>query len=391
MSRQTARRASRGFSLIELMIVVVVGLVITLAVTILLTRSEATRLSSTALNDAGQSGAYATFILDRAVRSAGSGFAGANRAFGCQLLASRDGNKILPRGALTLPEPFASVSDIPVHLAPVVIHKDAMDFGGGRRSDVIAVMTGSSGKAEAGYFIMATEVGQVMTITTLGFRPNDLVLLAHAPSTVGLPPQPCMITQVAATFNNGPNDTNAAIPLTLGGTYYSAAIDGNDITAFNINSAAYALGNAGNAASSSRPQFLLYGVDAQGVLYSHDILNSTGIVQSLPIADGVYVLRAVYGIDINGDNKVDQWIDPKAGSGYESTTLMSDLGIPLLQNIISVRIGAVMRSSLRERSEVGPSSLTLFQDLGLPEVIPIDDRHFRYRAFEVSVPVRNMM
>ncbi len=45
MTRHTASRVARGFSLVEMMIVVAVGLVITLAVTILLTRSEATRMA----------------------------------------------------------------------------------------------------------------------------------------------------------------------------------------------------------------------------------------------------------------------------------------------------------------------------------------------------------
>ena len=66
-------QAARGFSLIELMVSMAIALVVTLAVFGVLVASEDRKRTSTALNDANQTGAYAAHLIDRSIRSAGSG------------------------------------------------------------------------------------------------------------------------------------------------------------------------------------------------------------------------------------------------------------------------------------------------------------------------------
>ena len=74
----------RGFTLIELLVAVTIGMALTLAITLMLTRHEAARRSLTNVNDSTMSGVYASYVLDRSVRSAGSGFAQAWRTgVGC--------------------------------------------------------------------------------------------------------------------------------------------------------------------------------------------------------------------------------------------------------------------------------------------------------------------
>jgi type IV pilus assembly protein PilW len=103
-----SRDRQRGLTLIELMVSVVIGLIVTLAVTSAVTFGEATKRSTTSTNDMGQSGSYAAYLLDRAVRSAGSGFAQSwelGGVFGCKLTAARGATAILPR-ATAFPVPF---------------------------------------------------------------------------------------------------------------------------------------------------------------------------------------------------------------------------------------------------------------------------------------------
>ena len=84
--------AQQGFSLIELMVSVAIGLIVTLAITGVLVASEQRKRTSTSVNDVNQTGAYISYVLDKAIRSAGSGFSEKSAAvFGCALKASRNG------------------------------------------------------------------------------------------------------------------------------------------------------------------------------------------------------------------------------------------------------------------------------------------------------------
>ena len=96
------RPGMSGFSLIELMVAMVIGLVVTLAISSVLIRSEGSKRSSTSVNDLNQTGAYAAFVLDRAVRSAGSGFSQRwGEVYGCQLDVSQGAGptRVLPMPA----------------------------------------------------------------------------------------------------------------------------------------------------------------------------------------------------------------------------------------------------------------------------------------------------
>ena len=143
MNRIQAR--GRGFTLIELMVAVAIGLTLTLAITTMLIRSEANRRSLTSTNDASNNGAYLSYVLDRTLRSAGTGFAQSWReAYGCPLQARRNGlGVILPRAA-AYPAPFAAVNTT-LRMAPLVVQAGA----GAGGSDLLIVQTGSSGLGEA--------------------------------------------------------------------------------------------------------------------------------------------------------------------------------------------------------------------------------------------------
>ena len=67
------RCAQRGVTLIELLVSMVIALVLTLAVTSIVIVGESHKRTTTSTNDTSQSGAYALVVLDRALRSAGSG------------------------------------------------------------------------------------------------------------------------------------------------------------------------------------------------------------------------------------------------------------------------------------------------------------------------------
>ncbi|MCU0775228.1 MAG: prepilin-type N-terminal cleavage/methylation domain-containing protein, partial [Ideonella sp.] len=98
--RSPDRPRSRGLTLIELLVALAIGLILTLAIVAVLNRGEGLRRTTTTLNDVNQSANTIAYLMDRTLRSAGSGYAQRWReTFGCQIFASRDGTQILPRAA----------------------------------------------------------------------------------------------------------------------------------------------------------------------------------------------------------------------------------------------------------------------------------------------------
>jgi type IV pilus assembly protein PilW len=372
----------RGMTLIELLVAMAIGLVLTLAVTSIVIVGESHKRTTSSLNDMGQSGAYAAYLLDRAVRGAGSGFVQSTQptdrgVFGCKLNVA----SMLPR-ASAFPAPFAGFlpgAQNTLRVAPVLIAKSQSDGG----SDVLMVMGGYA--AGGGVSRPVTNPGSATTLSldnTVAFSVNDLALVSQA----GV--NDCLLEQVSGI---------ASKVLTLGGTYYTAG-PSTLISTLAASTSTYvtALGNtaAGNL------QMQLFGVGANSTLFSYDLLQGSGDT-SQAVADGVLQLRALYGLDTNGDGVIDAWAAPSAtgpdANGYDIATVMTTP--TTMRQIIAVRIALVMRSTNYEAKAVSPASLTLFAgaknaaNASLAQTVSLsaDDQHYRYRVIDSTIPLRNML
>jgi len=367
--------AQQGFSLIELMVSVAIGLIVTLAITGVLVASEQRKRTSTSVNDVNQTGAYISYVLDKAIRSAGSGFSEKSAAvFGCALKASRSGTPILPAA---LPAPFTSFNAT-VRMAPVVIGKGKSLNG---RDDVLMVMAGSGGFAESAVKVTPglADGSSLNLPNTLTFQNKDLLLLAGNSGD-------CLVTEVNATPAAGTQQ------LALGGTYFGAGV-----AAFDAGSLVIPIGNE----ASRPPQFRLFGVGANNTLFSHDLLQIAGAAP-LPLAEGVVQMHARYGVDSNRDGLLDTWVDAVGDFSPESLLNGSEAARNNLRSIVAVRVGLVLRTALPElrgnlpKGEVvAPETLVLFQDLSdaLRQTFTTgaDGAKFRHRTAEITIPVRNAL
>ena len=396
-------RAASGFSLIELLVSMVIALVVTLAITSVLVRSEGSKRSTTSVNDVSQTGAYVAYVMDRTIRSAGSGYSqNWLDAFGCVIDASSGGATILPLPA-ALDPPFALVP-LKVRLAPIVIGKGMADTGGQVRGDVLTVMAGMAGASAQPQAVSPPFAASTIRMTNaLGYQPNDLVLVADQDMSTFLA-RGCKLEQVASAAASVGADQ-----LALGGAQYSrdaGTVVGLAQLVASTSPIAIQMGNvpavAGNP--SNPPQMLLYGVGDNNTLNSFDLLR-VGLPANTrtptPIADGVVEMRALYGVDTtvpSPDGSVDAWIDPaNAGAGFTRALLTNgSIASQLnLRRISAVRIGLILRTSLQERDPVNPpgTTLTLFGDLPVAlqqtRVLAGDELFFRYRTVEFTVPLRN--
>jgi type IV pilus assembly protein PilW len=385
-----ASRRSIGFSLIELLVSMAIGLVVTLAITSVLVRSEGTKRSTTSVNDLSQTGAYSAYLLDRAIRNAGSGFSQTwSTMYGCLLNASSGGTQVLP-ASLSASPTFANVTSttMPTRLSPVIIGKDLADSGTQVRGDVLMVMGGTAGAAEMPLAVTPGSVtsSQLLVSNTLGYQANNIILLADTSVTGG-----CLLEQVGPTVGGTPQ----VVPLS--GTYYTGSGASVNLTDFGAGTIMAQLG----VDVTNPPQLQLFGVGANNALFSYDLLQVGGDEQ--PIADGVVEMRAVYGLDTTSppDGVLDSWVDPVSGSGYEASALLdgSLASQAKLRQIVAIRLGFILRTSLPERpqdyQQPAGTTLTLFSDLPTAvqqtRTLSTSDLNYRFRTVEATIPLPNVL
>ena len=390
----TSRMPQRGLTLIELLVAMAIGLIVTLAVTSVVTVGEAHKRTTTSTNDMSQSGAFAAYALDRVLRSAGSGFvqSGNLGVYGCKLSVARDiggtATTILPR-TTAFPAPFASFLGGAgatlagnLRVAPLLIAEGQSATG----SDVLVVMGGNGAAGDVPRQIRSgvTGTNNLRLNNTIGLANGDLGLVAQDGT------QDCLIEQVnvtdATTFGAAGNEV-----LPLGGRYLTSSGATTSLATLAASGTAYYI-PVGNTLASS-VQFQLIGVGSNQTLFAYDLLRSAGSGSDADalqaIADGVVELRALYGIDTNGDGIVNDWVAP-SGTSYAIANLMTTPAT--VRQIVAVRVALVMRSSELNKDNVSPASLTLFSDLAtaLRRSVSLDQR-YRYRVIDTTIPLRNML
>lgn len=393
-SRRLAPHApQRGLTLIELMISLAIGLVMTIALFGVILASESRKRVGTGLNDLEQAGNIAMYQLDQWVRSAGSGFGTiATYGYGCALRAKAAGGQTLPLTS-ALPAPFASVNPDGsgnFALAPLLILPGSSSGSATAQeaSDTLVVMGGAAGLGGAQITMTQAPAATALTLNnTVAFNttdPGDLLLVAdqNGGSTTTL--TPCMLTQVAAG--------SSATSLALGGSFHGATIGGRSLVDYTADAVGLPLG----VPVDNPPQFLLIGVGANDTLFTYDLLNTGGSSAALQArSQGIYEMHALYGVDDDGNGTLDNWRSAANGAYAPANLLPGAVGAnPLLRRIVAVRVSMVTRLPLPEKTAVSPASLTLFSDLAaqglsLTRSLSADQRRYRYRVVEATLVLRN--
>jgi type IV pilus assembly protein PilW len=432
----SAARAERGFGLIETMIVVVIVLFMSIVIFTVMSTSEKQKRTTNSVSDADQEGNYAALVLEKAIRSAGSGFRqGMATAYGCPLNVAINGVQWLPmaNGVGDLPAVFQQLNtDVKgsYEVAPVLIDYHGSLVQAPRTSDALIVMSGTAGFGEYPVTFVAppttTQTTGNLTLTsTAGFNANDMLLILQ-PTAGGLM-SACALSEVAGTgtwpvdAKGLPQNGGVTPLLPLAGDYYTQGSPGISFQLSSLSTTSQVM-DLGNELTDGHPNFQLYAVasSANGntdindtintTLWSYDLLQvkaTAASTQATSVADGVYEMYAVYGVSANptctapAGCPITSWESPNSPN-WNITTLMSKTAAAnaALYQIKAIRLALVMRAALPEQQTsagtpaVPPQTISIFNNLEPAggSAAPITQTltgNYRYRTIEITIPVRN--
>lgn len=387
----------RGMTLVELLVAIVIAMVVVLAATNLVIVGEAHKRSTTSSNDSSQSGSYAAYVLDRAIRSAGSGFALSwdQGMFGCRLSAARviggAPTTILPRDS-ALPAPFAgflggAAGMADLRVAPILIG----DAQGPNDSDVLMVMTGNSAAGDMPRPIRSGVVAtnNLRLDNTVGMRAGDIGLITQPGTT------DCLLEQVGTTDASFAAAGNDVLP--LGGDYLNASTGLGTMAA--SGSAFFSV--LGNRNVANSVQFQVLGVDDNRTLFAYDLLRSAGNgsddAARQALADGVLEVQAMYGINTNVAQPVSSANPPSWVAPTGTWAIANVMANPaLIRQIVAIRVAIVMRDSFYEKEPVSTGRPVLFagtagEIAATSYAATTDAAHFRIRVIDTTIPLRNML
>ncbi len=345
--RRTPRIQS-GFSLVEIMVAVVIGMLAMIVMMQMFSVSEGYKRSTTGGADAQTIGAIALFGMQRDMRQSGYGIGNLN-LMGCSLL--------LPTG-LTL-----------TNLAPVIINPATTILPAGDiNSDTMLIVYGNGNGSSEGDLLVATPgtVNVYPVQTPTSFTVGDRLIAEVQPR-----PAVCSLRLDPVVSIAGANVT-----VTTG----VAGLVGSSIL--------YNLGAA--------PRIVGYAI-RQGNLTMCDYLDTTkdctnaGSTNWVPVANNVVSLRAQYGRDTTAA-PMDGIVDL-----YDQTTPTTACG---WSRISTLRFALITRSSQTEKTAVTTAAPTWSASTaGNPTgstaaAIDLSGnatwQNFRYRVFQSIVPIRNI-
>lgn len=377
---QILHRQAGGFTLVEIMVGLVIGMLGTLVIMQMFALFEGQKRTSTTGSDAQTNGAFATFTVERDVRLAGFGM-GLVEALGCEIHraynSSGGGEPSVETFRMTPVDIADGASGAPDTIRILYSAKTSLPLP--------LTITRPHPATAANFFVN----------TALGIAVGDLMIV-YDPSD---PSKWCTLIEVS----NIPT-TNCH---TQGGGQGCLQIHHNATPAFPWNwpggqnifpSGGYQTGsrifNMGTFTDHTYA-VVMNAATQEGSLRLTDFNSSTGVNDIRDLAPGIINMQVQYGKDTNNDRAVDSWdsVDPATAAGW--------------QQVRAVRLAVVARSNLMEKDAVsdivnaqggavawsgsGDANAVLRVDRHPDGTANPDWDHYRYKVFETVIPLRNII
>ncbi len=389
----------RGFSLVELMVGVAIGLIAMLVVFQVLSVWDASRRTTNAGSSAQVAGTVALYNLEHDIRIAGWGF------------GSNPGKAVGSGGCLDVNVyNSANPSLTTFNLVPVQITHTVGS------PDAITILYGGSALlSDMQAFVNSSAIGK-KTLSNTGFQAEDLVVVADPGGT-------CDLVQVTGWLNavsNPPNQDDsttfyhdpASGPNSVTGHAYTYNRPGGTIGAYNSGNL-FNLGSTSDSTGKYLPVYKKWYVKAGGTLAWMDLWGGSAAAD---VTEGIVDMKVQYGIDgVDGtapDNNI------SATEWTASSPVVSDPSNHDWSKVLAVRIALIARSQKYEKPDptagcnatttlptwsgatvpaTSPTSVTaapfVMTDVnGAAPALsngPNDWRCYRYRVYEKVIPIRN--
>ena len=351
------QKLNSGFSLVEIMVGLVIGLIGVLVIFQVFTVFEAQKRTTSSGSEAQQSGMMALYGLDRDVRLAGYGISNA-AALGCTT------NAWISGAQQTLPP-----------LAPVSIATNA----NGTNSLSIIYGNSSSGGAPVSFAFPAADSSANLQIKNQnGFVINDFIIAYES----GLACSLLQITGITPAAAPGlPTDLLHA----SGGSPHNPPAGSNIFPAggYSNNAQLFNLGSL---------NVITYGIDTvNNRLTQTDVLTNT----VAELADNIVNLRVQYGWDVNNNGTVEQ------GEYIDAAAFPAPAAAAQWAQVLSIRVALLARSNLRERINA-QAAYTCNTTTAVPgpawaAFVMRNDADgtlwncYRYSSYETVIPLRNII
>jgi type IV pilus assembly protein PilW len=364
-----------GFSLIEIMVGVVIGMIAVLVIYQVFAAAEGIKRNTTSAGDAQQNGLLASFMLGVELANASNGVAMAwQKLQSCPTTAGPSA-------------PATTLRPIPILIT---------DGGGPANPDKFVVNYSISNLAIApAPFKAFSGSNTPYTVhAPIGFRVGDIVVAISGGSPGAGTCAVSKVTDVSAPTAAVPTPDDPSGDLNAGQVTISHT---NAPFAFTNDAFLLNMGCGGPPnCPVSNAQRVRYDVDPNGVLRSTSLWDATGpaAVEPAPnpLASNIVNMKLLYGIDNNGDGILDTWVAP-TGLWSDASVLAADA--PTLRRIKAVRLGIIVRGEQWDR-DAPDKTVTLFDDSGIPfpQAFPRFDPgsgmgNYRYRSYETIIPIRN--
>lgn len=363
MNSTPLKSRERGFSIIEIMVGVVIGMIAVLVIYQVFATSEGIKRNITAAGDAQQNGLLSSFMMGIELANAGNGLAVSAADLGTCTPAAAMKDSLRPIPLLITPGANANTPD-----SFVVYYSVA-------RTLIAPALFTSGAAANSAYQVQSAN----------GFKKGDLIVAISNPAGVGN----CYSSKI--TDNVPAPDANGIVTITHTGA--PVAI-GASSTLFNLGPA-------------NLVQKVLYDVGG-GSLRSTSLLDPDGVPSAgqpvNPIASNVLNMKLQYGIDTVGDGLVHHWVPALAGTAYGDWDVNTLLAAPIgtLNQIKAARIAILVKSEQHDKDlspDPGYTSPTLFNDCAdggtcypltfTIAAVPGQVYGWRYRVYETVIPLRN--
>lgn len=378
---RAVRRApqQRGFSLVELMVGIGVGLLSTVVIATILSNSERQKRSSSSGTDAQIAGSLALHELERTIKDTGYGLTTDMGGMGCKLQARFDAGVDVP-GA-------------PANLEPVRITADK----DGKPSTLTLMHSTATGfalpaKVKAPLFNPGAATGSVkntmVVSSTLGIALNDLLAVVTPPADLTTAVGACQVFQVSGLgVNMRDIQRTADTPWNGTGDLNAASLDQYVINLGALEVWTYAVAPQKNAKGVDTSQYQL----TLTRFNLRDRTSTTQVVQT-----GVVDLKAFYGRDTNDDGIVDV---------YDTTTPTTAQG---WSRVRTIRVAVLARGDQFNKEEVTSTEPVWDVGANVPVTGSVacgdskcikmnptagDDswKHYRYKLFDLIAPMRNQL